>query len=136
MCGRRKHAGYGSGDEGSYYGRRGGFRRPKHNIPVNIVENDTEFIAYVHAVTFPKENIRLVVAGDMLYISGTRTPADDPNPNFILQEYPIKSFERAFELSETVDTSRISARHQDGVLIITAPKTQEAQRPEREIDIV
>lgn len=137
MCGRKKYAGYDRSSEGAYYGggRRGGFRRPKHNIPVNIIENDTEFIAYVHAVTFPKESIRLVVAGDMLYISGTRSPAD-LHPNFILQEYPIKSFERVFELSETVDTSRITARHEDGVLIITAPKTAEAQRPEREIDIV
>ena len=102
---------------------------------VYIIENETEFIAHVYAVSFPKEGIKISVVDDTLYISGTRTPEGNPSHNFMLQEYPIKSFERAFELSHTVDQSKIKAKHENGVLTIIAPKTVEAQEPEHDIEI-
>lgn len=115
-------------------GRRYGYRRPKYNIPVNIIENPTEFIVHVHAVGFAKDEIKVSVVADMLYISGRRTPEDDA-PNFILQEYPIKSFERSFELSARVDKEGIVAQYKDGILTLVVPKTTEAQAPEQTIDI-
>lgn len=113
---------------------RWGYRRPKHNIPVNIIERADEFEVRVHALTFPKDQIKVAVTEDTLYISGTREPTD-ASPHFLLQEYPIKSFERSFELSHRVNQSGISAKHMEGVLVITVPKTQEAMSPEMEIDI-
>lgn len=110
------------------------WRRPKHNIPVNIIENETEFECHVHCVTFPKESVKVSIVGDMIYISGTREP-EDLHPNFLLQEYPIKSFERSFELSHTVDKANVSARHESGVLIITAPKLHVDADPGTEIRI-
>lgn len=112
----------------------GGWRRPKHNIPVNIIENETEYVLSLHALTYPKDNIKVSVVDDTLYITGTREP-EDSSPNFILQEYPIKSFERTFELSHKVDKDNIEAKYAEGVLIVTVPKTKEAQRPEISIDI-
>ena len=115
---------------------RWGWRRPKYNIPVNIIEHDTEFEVRVHALTFPKDQIKISVVEDMLYISGTREPEGDPHPNFVLQEYPIKSFERSFELSHRVDKDQIKAKHEDGgVLVITVPKTSEAQTSDIEIEV-
>lgn len=116
-------------------GRRYGYRRPKYNVPVNIIEHDTAFEVHVHAVTFPKEGIKVSVVEDMLYISGTRTPEGEDSPNFILQEYPIKSFERSFELSQKVDTAGITAKHENGILIVHVPKTRAAQRPEQVVEI-
>ncbi|CAH0999381.1 hypothetical protein LEM8419_00679 [Neolewinella maritima] len=111
-----------------------GPRRPKHNVPVNIAETDTDFVAQVFCVGFDKENVRVTLTGEHIYISGTRQP-EDAHPDFLLQEYPIKSFERWFELSEKVDRTAVTASFEDGILIITAPKTREAQRPEREVPI-
>jgi len=112
----------------------GGWRRPKYNIPVNIIETETEFEVFVHALTYPKDKIKVSVVDDMLYISGTREP-EDSSPNFVLQEYPIKSFERSFELSHKVDKDNIQAKFAEGVLVVTVPKTSEAQKPEVTIDI-
>jgi HSP20 family protein len=113
---------------------RWGYRRPKHNIPVNIIERGEEFEVRVHALTFPKDRIKVAVMEDTLYISGKREPQDEA-PSFLLQEYPIKSFERSFELSHRVDQAGIRAKYMDGVLVITVPKTQAAMSPEMEIDI-
>ncbi len=113
---------------------RYGPRRPKHNVPVNIAETETGFTAHVYCLGFAKEQVRITLTDRHIYISGTRTPGD-PHPDFLLQEYPIKSFERWFELSEGVDRAGITARFTEGMLVIEAPKTPAAQQLEREVPI-
>ena len=121
-------------DRGRRASRNWGWRRPKYNITVNIIENEHEYIVHVHAVTFPKEDIKVTVTDDMLYITGTRNP-EDLHPNFLLQEYPIKSFERSFELSHRVDKEAIQAKYDNGVLTVVVGKTQEARSPEQEVHV-
>lgn len=114
--------------------RATGYRRPKHNVPVNIIEYDDRFEAYVYALGFSKEHIQITISNDTLYISGTRTP-DEDRPNFLLQEYPIKSFERWFELSEKADQTKVSAEMVNGILIITVAKTAKASQPDVDVAI-
>jgi HSP20 family protein len=115
--------------------RDGGFRRPKYNVPLNITDNETNFEVHVYAVGFAKDNIKLTVTDDVLYISGTRTLSEDDEPNFSRQEFPVKSFERVLNLNGQVEVENISARQVDGVLIVTLPKTVEAQKPAQEIKV-
>ncbi|TXF89120.1 Hsp20/alpha crystallin family protein [Neolewinella aurantiaca] len=122
---------------GGGHGRRmggPGRRRPRHNVPVNIEETANSFIARVYCVGFAKENVKINLIDNMIYISGSRQPENE-FPDWLLQEFPIKSFERWFELSEHVDQEAITATFEDGILVITAPKTSAAQAPEREITI-
>ncbi len=117
-------------------GMRGGFfRRPKYNVPLNIVENDTNYEVHVYALSFDKDNIKISVEDDVLYIRGTRTVDQHNLPRFRRQEYPIKSFERVVSLHGQVDSTQIKARHEEGVLIITLPKLPEAQQPAQEVKI-
>jgi len=122
---------------GGHFGKHmgGEFKRPKYNVPLNIIDNETSFEVHVYAVGFLKENIKLAVTDDVLYISGTRTIEADGEPNFSRQEFPIKSFERMLNLNGQVDTAGISAKQESGVLIITLPKTVEAQKPSQEIKV-
>ena len=132
-----------SGRHGSSYynqfwaggGRGSYFRRPKYNVPINIVENEAHYEVHVYALGFDKEHIKLSVVDEVLYISGTRTIDENNQPVFSRQEYPIKSFERVVGLHGQVDITRISARQEAGVLIVTLPKTAKAQNPEQEIKI-
>lgn len=131
----RKHRGHHRHAERHHRRRpQYGPRRPKHNVPVNIEENATGFIARVFCVGFKKEHVKVHLVDGMIYISGTKPPQDH-YPNFLLQEYPVKSFERWFELSDHVDHAAISADFEDGILVIHAPKKAEAQTPEREVKI-
>lgn len=131
--GRHGHYGHHRSHRGPWGG--GFHRRPKHNIPLNIIENDTNYEVHLYALGFSKENIKIAVASDVLHITGTRTIADDYKPNFSRQEYPIKSFERMLDLNGQVDTTTIEAKQENGVLIITLPKTTEAQKGEQEIKV-
>jgi HSP20 family protein len=111
----------------------GQFVRPKYNVPLNIEDTKEAFVVYVYATGFSKENIKLSVQDDILYISGTRTVAEGYDPDFRRQEFPIKSFERVLNLNGQVDTANISAKQEDGVLIVTLPKNAEATKPAQEI---
>ena len=120
-----------------HHGHYGAFyRRPKYNVPLNIIENEADYEVHVYALGFDKENIKITVSDDVLYISGTRTIDENYKPNFTRQEFPIKTFERVLNLHGQVDTSAISARQEQGVLKITLPKTPEAQKPEQEIKVI
>lgn len=142
---RKYHrAGYGPafGKQGSPFnaelweGLRGGFfRRPKYNVPLNVVENANDYEVHLYALGFEKENIRISVEDDVLYLRGHKTVDEANLPHFRRQEYPIKSFERAVSLYGQVDIAQIKARYEQGVLIVTLPKGPEAQHAQHEVNI-
>jgi len=45
------------------------------------------------------------------------------------------SFQRAFELPASVDRNKVAADFSKGVLTITLPKTAEAQKPAKKIEV-
>ena len=125
--------------QGKHHGRHHGggmYRRAKYNVPANVAETDTAYEIHLYALGFDKANISITVVDDVLHVSGTREIPEDYRPNFIRQEFPIKSFEKEFHLNEGINTTGIVAKQEAGVLIITLPKKEEAQRKERNVDIV
>lgn len=104
----------------------GGFRRPKYNVPINVIENESDYEVKVYATDFSKEEITVKVVDDLLYVSGKKEIDEENAPSFVLQEFPIKNFERILALNGKVDTENISARSENEVLIITLPKSVEA----------
>ena len=71
----------------------------------------------------------------MLYISGARTVDENFKPEFIRQEFPVKSFERILQLNGQIDIENITAKQIDEVLIITLPKTTAAQVETKEVTV-
>ena len=146
-CGPRGYAAYGNFAYSSVGGHSGSshrrpmhgwshpFRRPKYNVPLNIAETESAYEVYVYALGFEKENIKIRVADDQLHISGTRQVDEETLPVFSRQEFPMRTFERVIGLNETVDKTAITARQSDGVLIVTLPKTTEAQATAQEISV-
>ncbi len=110
-------------------------RRPKYNVPVNIDESEDRYTISVYASGFDKENIQLSITDDVLYIKGTRTIDEENKPNFTNQEFPVKSFERRISLNGQIDTVAITAKQENGVLIISLPKNAEAKQPVQEIKV-
>ena len=112
-----------------------GFRRPKFNVPVNIDESEDHYTISVYASGFDKGNIQLSITDDVLFIKGTRTIDEGNKPNFTNQEFPVKSFERRISLNGQIDTASITAKQENGVLIILLPKSEEAKQPVQEIKV-
>ena len=127
------HAGHGKFQATSRFG--GGFRRAKYNVPTNIVRNNDSFEIHIYALGFDKADMTITVTGDTLYVSGTRTIPEDYAPHFVRQEYPIKSFDRIFQLSDAIDSTNIVAKQENGVLMLTLPIKPEAQPSSQTIEV-
>lgn len=110
-----------------------GCKRPKYNVPINVEESESEFMASVYATGFGKENIKIEVVDDVLYISGRKENVD--KKAFTRQEFPIKNFERTLGLNSQVNVEAITAKSENGILQITLPKTVEAQTKSRSIAV-
>ena len=82
------------------------------------------------------KDIDVSVTGDMLVLKGEkRQEKKEKDKNYHFSERSYGSFQRAFELPESVDRNKVAADFSKGVLTITLPKTTEAQRPAKKIEV-
>ncbi|MCP9201100.1 Hsp20/alpha crystallin family protein [Gramella sp. GC03-9] len=101
------------------------------SIPaVNIKESDDSFEVEVAAPGKAKEDFNIELDNDVLTISSETKKEDETsseNGRFTRKEFSYSTFKRAFSLPESVDSSKISASYNNGVLIISLPKKEEAK---------
>jgi HSP20 family protein len=82
------------------------------------------------------KDIDVSVTGDMLVLKGEkRQEKEEKDQNYHFSERAYGSFQRAFELPRSVDRNQVAADFSKGVLTITLPKTAEAQKPVKKIEV-
>lgn len=74
-----------------------------------------------------KDNLKLSVNGRVLTIEGKRESRRDENSNLHRCERTFGSFSRSLRLPEHYDLDAIQASHENGVLLVTVPKSAEAK---------
>lgn len=119
----------------------GGFQNLQTNIPaVNIKETDTNYSLELAAPGKVKDDFVIEIDHNVLTISSevkTENEQKDDNGRYTRKEFSYAAFRRAFTLPETVNTEDINANYDNGVLLVTLPKKQEAlPKPKRLIDIL
>lgn len=110
----------------------------KANVPVNVRETDKAYEMELVAPGLKKEDFRINVSNDMLTVSFEHKEENNEqgkDGGWLRREYRTQSFTRSFNLDDTVDTNGIAARYNDGILHLTLPKKEEAQKLSRQIDI-
>ena len=60
---------------------------------------------------------------------------EEKSKDYYLQERRFGSFERSFSLPDGVDAGKIEASFKNGVLTVSLPKTAEAQKPVKKVEI-
>jgi HSP20 family protein len=82
------------------------------------------------------KDVDVSVSGDMLVIRGEKhQDKEEKDKNYHFSERTYGSFQRAFELPDSVDRNKVAADFSKGVLTITLPKTAEAQKPAKKIEV-
>jgi HSP20 family protein len=80
------------------------------------------------------EDVKLSLENNLLTLKGEKqAPPEDANARKLRAERTYGRFERVFSLSSAVDSERIAASYDNGVLTISIPKAERA-RP-REIAV-
>lgn len=105
---------------------------------VNVIEKDEEFAIELAAPGMKKDDFKIHLEGNVLTISSERKDhKEEKNGNYSRREFSYQSFQRSFTLPEaTVESDKVSAQYNDGILNIHIPKREEAKpKPAREIKI-
>ena len=94
--------------------------RSMERAAVNIYKTENSYEMLVFAPGRIREHFHLEVKGSELYVSYT-PPEGFPRPEWVRREYSRGGFVRTFTLDESIDTTGIRAKYEDGVLQVTLP---------------
>ncbi|WP_224484575.1 Hsp20/alpha crystallin family protein [Robertkochia aurantiaca] len=118
----------------------GGMNDMNNRVPaVNIKEKDNGFELELAAPGVKKEDFNIEVDQNVLTISTEQRNEKEEtgdDGNYSRREFSYTSFQRSFTLPDTVNSDKIDASYEDGVLKLSIPKKEEAlPKPKRMIDI-
>lgn len=107
------------------------------NVPaIELAEKDDAFEVTAEVPGMDASEVEVSISGGMLTIKGEKKEEKETKEkNYYFSERRYGSFQRSFQLPEGVDTDKISATLEKGVLSITLPKTKEAVQQQRKIPI-
>ena len=98
---------------------------------IDVAENATSYLVAAELPGVRGEDLDISFEQNVLTIRGSKRPAWEQKEGEELRVYTAErsagSFERAVRLPEFVDGDRIEARFEDGLLLITIPKSPAAQ---------
>lgn len=108
------------------------------SVPVNIRETDKTYKMELAAPGLRKEDFNISVSGNMLTVAleeKEEQSDEDRDKGWVRQEYSLRSFTRNFNLGGEVDAAGITAEYKNGILHLTLPKKEGAQRLSKKIQI-
>ncbi len=104
--------------------------RPLFRPNVDIVEHKDELIVMADMPGTSSEDIDIQFENGTLTLYAKVPARQMQDIYYDLNEYGLGDFQRTFQVGETIDSERISAEYEDGVLTLHLPKT-EAARPRK-----
>ena len=88
---------------------------------VDILKNDISVELHVMVPGMSKEDFHLDLNDNRLIISGERVLPEDLKENYKSMESRFGKFQRVFNLNKDVNTEKISAKYENGILMINLP---------------
>jgi HSP20 family protein len=94
--------------------------------PANILETNEGYLLEAEMPGVAKDGIEVTVENGELVILGRRGDKDLPGTALYRESRPL-DYRRVFDLDPSIDTSKITARMEQGVLFLTLPKAEEVK---------
>lgn len=102
----------------------------------DLSETDNAYELEIDLPGTKKDDISVDYSDGVLTISAQRNDErEEERKGYYLSERSYGSYQRSFRVPDSVDHDNIKANFNDGVLTITLPKTEEAQKTSRKIDV-
>jgi HSP20 family protein len=107
---------------------------------VNIREHAENFTVEMAAPGMEKNDFHIELNGNTITISSEKKQEEnmDENERYTTREFSYQSFCRVFTLpKDVVDSEKIEAKYENGVLRLTIPKKEEAkQKAPKQIEVM
>ncbi|MFO1190106.1 MAG: Hsp20/alpha crystallin family protein [Alphaproteobacteria bacterium] len=109
-----------------------GFVQPK----VDVAETDMNYEITAELPGLDEKDVDVSLSDGVLTIRGEKkTEAEEKKKDYYRVERSYGSFQRSFALPDSINEDKITATFEKGVLKLTLPKTAEAQKKQRKIEI-
>lgn len=108
----------------------------------NIFETENEFMVELQVPGFKKEEVQISVLKNVLTVKAGKEEVENAEKQqeqykYVHREFTHAAFEKQYKLPATVDAEKISARFENGILILALPKkAEEVEKTPVEIAIV
>jgi HSP20 family protein len=95
---------------------------------IDVLEKEDKFVVKVELPGVKEEDVDVSVVGNILTISGEKQAESEvKKKGYYYSESSYGSFSRSITMPSTVDTGKIEASYEKGVLGITLPKAPEVK---------
>jgi HSP20 family protein len=90
---------------------------------VDIVETDENFVLVAYMPGVSKENAQVKLEDDNLVLMGRLDRYNElKDARYIVKEHEFGNYYRKFNLSDSIDETKIEAEMKDGLLTVVLPK--------------
>jgi HSP20 family protein len=103
------------------------FRRGSSVMPMDAVRRGDRVLVSFDLPGVDSDSIDLTVERDVLTVAATRRVEKSEGDEVLASERPQGTFTRRILLGESLDTSRLEATYDQGVLSIAIPVAEQAQ---------
>lgn len=100
--------------------------RPCLSPQVNIFETKDAYVLEADLPGVTKSGLDITLEGTTLTLAGRRTD-EDFNGDVLYKESCGADYRRVFELDPSIDTAKINARLEEGVLYLELPKAEKVK---------
>lgn len=113
-------------------GSRGGMIAPR----VDLSEDDHAIVVTAELPGIEEKDVELLLADNVLTIKGEkRAEREESEQGYGYKERSFGSFRRSLPIDAEVVEDKIEAHFKNGVLTVTLPKSPDAQKPVKKIEI-
>jgi HSP20 family protein len=103
---------------------------------VDVSETDKAYEITAELPGMDEKNVEVKLANGVLTIKGEKQDEkEEKRKDYYMRERSFGSFERTFQVPDGVDADKIAANFKKGVLTVTLPKSEQAQKAEKKIAV-
>jgi HSP20 family protein len=94
--------------------------------PVNIFESKDGYVLEAEMPGVTKEGLEVTLEGNEITLIGRRK-SEQTSGQPLFRESNSSNFQRVFELDPAIDTAKITAKMEQGVLTLSLPKSEQVK---------
>ncbi|MGI6740413.1 MAG: Hsp20/alpha crystallin family protein [Brevefilum sp.] len=96
-------------------------------FPIDVKAETDSFTIYALLPGVKSEDLDIQIVNEIVTISGTLSADRDENCDYLIAERPSGRFHRVISLPTPLDSSKVVAELENGVLTLVVPKAEEAK---------
>jgi HSP20 family protein len=94
---------------------------------IDIVDRDSELVLTAELPGTKKDDVQMEIADGVFTLKGEKKEeSEEKNERYQVLERSFGAFERSFTLPRAVDTAKITATFDNGLLVVRMPKNQQS----------